>query len=47
MSISEIRQQINQYLEQLSPDRLLLAAELLASLAEKERKETAPPQGLI
>lgn len=45
MNTSESRQQINQYLDQLSPDRLLLAAELLASLAEKERKEKIRPQG--
>ncbi|MBW4495680.1 MAG: hypothetical protein KME26_21875 [Oscillatoria princeps RMCB-10] len=47
MNTSEIRQQINQYLDQLSPDRLLLAAELLASLAEKDRQDKIRHQGQI
>ncbi len=38
MNASEMRQQINQYLDQLSGDRLRLAAEFLAYLAEKEQQ---------
>lgn len=44
MYASDIRQNINQYLDQLSPDRLLVAAEFLAYLAEKEQKEKIPRQ---
>lgn len=39
MNTSEIRHQINQYLEQLSSERLHLAAEFLAYLADKESEE--------
>ncbi len=36
METLEIRQQINEYLEQLSPDKLLVAADFLAYLSQKE-----------
>ncbi len=39
MNTSEIRHQINQYLEQLSSENLHLTAEFLAYLANKESKE--------
>lgn len=39
MNTSEIRHQINQYLEQLSSERLHLAADFLAYLADKESEE--------
>ena len=39
MNTTQIRQQINQYLDRLSSDRLQLVAEFLAYLADKESKE--------
>ena len=39
MNTTEIRQQINQYLDRLSSDRLQLVAEFLAYLADKETEE--------
>lgn len=39
MNNTEIRQQINQHLEQLSSDRLQLVADFLAYLADKESEE--------
>jgi hypothetical protein len=39
MSTTEIRQEINQYLDRLSSDRLQLVAEFLAYLADKESEE--------
>ena len=39
MNTSEVRHQINQYLDQLSSERLRLAAEFLAYLADKESEE--------
>lgn len=36
MKKTEIRQRIKQYVNQLSPERLLVAADLLAYLAERE-----------
>lgn len=39
MNTTEIRQQINQYLDRLSSDRLQLVAEFLAYLADKESEE--------
>jgi hypothetical protein len=39
MSQTEIRQRINQYLDQLSGDRLQVAADLLAYLVDKESEE--------
>jgi PHD/YefM family antitoxin component YafN of YafNO toxin-antitoxin module len=39
MNTSEVRHQINQYLDQLSSERLHLAAEFLAYLADKESEE--------
>jgi len=39
MNSTEIRQQIDLYLEQLSSDRLQLVAEFLAYLADKESEE--------
>lgn len=39
MNRTEIRQQINQYLDRLSSDRLQLVADFLAYLAEKESEE--------
>jgi hypothetical protein len=39
MNNTEIRQQINQHLDQLSFDRLQLVADFLAYLADKESEE--------
>ena len=39
MNSTEIRQQIDQYLEQLSSERLQLVAEFIAYLADKESEE--------
>jgi hypothetical protein len=39
MNTTEIHQQINQYLDRLSSDRLQLVAEFLAYLADKESEE--------
>jgi hypothetical protein len=39
MNNTEIRQQINQHLDQLSSNRLQLVAEFLAYLADKESEE--------
>jgi proline dehydrogenase len=39
MNTSELRQQINQYLEQLSGDGLEIVADFLAYLADKESEE--------
>lgn len=39
MSNAEIRHQINQYIAQLSPQRLRVAADFLAYLAERESEE--------
>lgn len=39
MSTTEIRQEINQYLDRLSSDRLQLVADFLAYLADKESEE--------
>lgn len=39
MNTSEIRYQINQYLDRLSSERLHLAADFLAYLADKESEE--------
>jgi PHD/YefM family antitoxin component YafN of YafNO toxin-antitoxin module len=39
MNTSELRHQINQYLDQLSSERLHLAAKFLAYLADKESEE--------
>lgn len=39
MSTTEIRQEINQYLDRLSSNRLQLVAEFLAYLADKESEE--------
>ena len=39
MSATEIRQEINQYLDRLSSNRLQLFAEFLAYLADKESEE--------
>jgi hypothetical protein len=39
MNTTEIRHQINQYLDRLSSDRLQLVADFLAYLAEKESEE--------
>lgn len=36
MNPVEIRQQIQEYVNQLSPERLLVAADFLAYLAERE-----------
>ncbi len=40
MNNTAIRQQINQYLDELSSERLELVADFLAYLAEKESEET-------
>lgn len=39
MTIAEIRDQIKQYADQLSPERLRVAADFLAYLAERESEE--------
>ncbi|MDJ0800399.1 MAG: hypothetical protein QNJ51_26930 [Calothrix sp. MO_167.B12] len=39
MNTGEIRQQIQEYVEQLSPERLLVAADFLAYLASIENDE--------
>ncbi|ACK71608.1 hypothetical protein PCC7424_3208 [Gloeothece citriformis PCC 7424] len=39
MNRVKIRQQIEEYLEQLSPERLLVAADFLAYLAEREEND--------
>ena len=39
MNTTEIRHQINQYLDRLSSDRLQLVADFLAYLAEKESQQ--------
>lgn len=39
MNTSEIRDRINQYLDRLSSERLHLAADFLAYLADKESEE--------
>jgi hypothetical protein len=40
MNSSEIRQQIEDYLDLLSPDRLLVASDFLAYLAERQEQES-------
>ena len=39
MNTGEIRQQIQEYVEQLSPERLLVAADFLAYLASRDNDE--------
>ncbi len=39
MNTVEIRQQIQEYVEQLSPERLLVAVDFLAYLAERDNDE--------
>ncbi|MBD2528384.1 hypothetical protein H6G97_01940 [Nostoc flagelliforme FACHB-838] len=39
MNNTEVRQQINQYLDRLSSERLQLVADFLAYLADKESEE--------
>lgn len=39
MTTLEIREQIKQYVDQLSPERLRVAADFLAYLAERESQE--------
>lgn len=39
MNTVEIRQQIQEYIEQLSPEKLIVAADFLAYLAEREDNE--------
>ncbi|TVP64737.1 MAG: hypothetical protein EA343_04795 [Nodularia sp. (in: Bacteria)] len=39
MNTLEIRQQIQEYVDQLSPERLLVAADFLAYLADREDNE--------
>ena len=39
MDTVEIRQQIQEYVEQLSPERLLVAVDFLAYLAERDNDE--------
>ena len=39
MNTVEIRQQIQEYVEQLSPERLLVAADFLAYLASRDNDE--------
>lgn len=39
MSTAELRDQVKEYIDQLSPERLLVAADFLAYLAERESEE--------
>ena len=39
MSSAELRQQVKEYVDQLSPERLLVAADFLAYLTERESVE--------
>ncbi|MFB8788916.1 MAG: hypothetical protein U7123_08720 [Potamolinea sp.] len=39
MDTIELRQQVKEYIEQLSPERLRVAADFLAYLADKESEE--------
>jgi len=39
MTTTEIREQIQQYVDQLSPERLRVAVDFLAYLAERESQE--------
>jgi hypothetical protein len=39
MNTKEMRRQVKQYIEQLSPERLRVAADFLAYLAERENNE--------
>ena len=39
METARIRQKINQYLDQLSPEKLLIVADFLGYLTSKERDE--------
>ena len=47
MSATEIRQEINQYLDRLSSDRLQLVADFLAYLADKESEEATIAEGCL
>jgi hypothetical protein len=47
MNIVEIRQQIKEYVDQLSPDKLLVAADFLAYLAEKDDDENQATEELL
>lgn len=39
MSSAELRQQVKEYIDQLSPERLLVAADFLAYLTDRESEE--------
>ena len=39
MNTTQVRQKVKQYIDQLSPERLLVAADFLAYLAERETNE--------
>jgi hypothetical protein len=39
MSTAELRDQVKEYIDQLSPERLLVAADFLAYLAERESED--------
>lgn len=39
MSSAELRQQVKEYIDQLSPERLLVAADFLAYLMDRESEE--------
>lgn len=39
MTTAELRQQVKEYIDQLSPERLLVAADFLAYLTERESEE--------
>lgn len=39
MSSAELRDQVKEYIDQLSPERLLVAADFLAYLTERESEE--------
>jgi len=47
MNIVEIRQQIKEYVDQFSPDKLLVAADFLAYLAEKDDDENEATEELL
>ncbi len=39
MNTQELRQQVKEYIDELSPERLLVAADFLAYLAERESNQ--------
>ncbi len=39
MNVTDIRNQVKQYVDQLSPEKLMVAADFLSYLAERESQE--------